>query len=125
MAVRTAVPVGFAIGVLQGAAGVSTPISVTFVHAQRLERAPYMYLIQSIFSVLTATQIVALTAFGVMTWVLAAASVAALAPLMTGIWLGQYLSRFTSQRIFERLTLVVLSLIAVGLLVRAIPEVMA
>jgi hypothetical protein len=44
---------------------------------------------------------------------------------MTGIWLGQYLSRFTSQRIFERLTLVVLSLIAVGLLVRAIPEVMA
>lgn len=124
-AVRTAVPVGLVTGILQGAAGVSTPLSVTYVHAQRLERGPYMLLLQSVFSVLTATQILALSAFGIMTPILAAASFAALVPLMSGIWLGQYLSRFTSQRLFEHLSLVVLSLIALGLLVRAIPEIMA
>ena len=46
-------------------------------------------------------------------------------PIMAGVWLGQYLGGRASQKTFERLTLAVIALIAVGLLAKAIPEILA
>jgi uncharacterized protein len=120
---RIALPMGLVTGLLQGAAGLSTPVSVTFIHAQRLTRAAHVFAVSSVFMVLSATQIVALTAIGVMTWRLAAASAAALVPIMLGVWIGQHLGERVSRRTFERLTLGVLFLIALGLLAKALPEI--
>ena len=124
-AMHAAVPVGIVTGVLQGAAGISTPVSVTFVHAQRLARRAHLYAVSAVFVVMSATQIVALSATGVMNIWLAAASVAGLAPMMAGVWLGQYLGGRVSQRAFERLTLTVLAVVAIGLLIKAAPEIFA
>jgi uncharacterized membrane protein YfcA len=121
----TAVPVGIITGILQGSAGISTPVSVTFIHAQRLPREAHLFAVSAMFTALSATQILALTAVGVMTWRLIALSIAALVPIMAGVWLGQYLGNRFSHRTFERLTLAAIALIAVGLLAKAVPEILA
>jgi uncharacterized membrane protein YfcA len=121
----TAVPVGLVTGVLQGAAGISTPVSVTFIHSQRLPREAHLFAVSAMFTILSATQILALTAVGVMTWRLIALSIAALVPIMAGVWLGQYLGSRVSKKTFERLTLAAIALIAVGLLAKAVPEILA
>jgi uncharacterized membrane protein YfcA len=76
------------------------------------------------FTVLSATQIVALAVFGVMTWRLVAASLAALVPIMAGVWVGQLFGDRVGHRTFERLTYAVLTMIAVALLARALPEIL-
>lgn len=119
---RSAVPVGIVTGIMQGAAGISTPVSVTFVHAQRLERRAHLFAVSAIFVVMSATQIVALSVSGVMNVGLAVASAAGVAPMMAGVWLGQYLGSLVSQRTFERLTLIVLVFVAIGLVAKALPE---
>jgi uncharacterized protein len=121
---HAALPVGLATGVLQGAAGISTPVSVTFIHAQRLTRDAHLFAVSTMFTVLSMTQIVALSAIGVMTWRLAATSVAALVPIMAGVWAGQLFGDRVSRRAFERLTLAVLAMIAIGLLAKALPEIL-
>jgi uncharacterized protein len=122
---RLAVPAGLLTGFLQGTAGISTPVSVTFVHAQRLPRRAHLFAVSSIFVVMSATQIAALSVAGVMNLWLAAASVAALVPMMAGVWLGQYFGSRVSQRAFERITLAVLALVAIGLAAKVLPEILA
>lgn len=121
---NAALPVGLATGILQGATGISTPVSVTFIHAQRLARDAHLFAVSTMFTVLSATQIVALAVFGVMTWRLVAASLAALVPIMAGVWVGQLFGDRVSHRTFERLTYAVLAMIAVALLARALPEIL-
>lgn len=120
---RVAAPVGLLIGVMQGAAGVSTPLSVTFTLAQKLARGPYLLATQSMFVTLGVTQILALSAVGIMTFDLASASILAVFPMLAGLAIGHYIGDHISKAVFERLTLVVLTLIAAWLLVRAVPQV--
>jgi len=119
---RLALPAGLLTGVFQGTVGVSTPVSVTFVLSQGLKRDPYLLETQSIFTVMAVSQIIALSAFGIMTPRLAAAAVAGLVPMMAGLWVGQRIADHVGNRAFEWLTLAVLSLIAASLLLHAIPE---
>lgn len=121
---HSAFPVGLVTGTLQGAAGFSTPVGATFVHAQRLGRESHVFALSAMFFTLSATQVLTLTTAGIMSWELAAVSLAALIPIMMGVWIGQYLGGKVSRRTFERLTLVAISLIAVGLLAQAIPEIL-
>lgn len=122
---RAALPVGLTTGVLQGTTGVSTPVSVTFALAQGLKRDPYLLQTQAIFTVMALAQMIALSIYGIMTPTLAAASAAGLFPMMVGVWLGQRIADHVSNRLFEVLTLVVISLIAMSLLIKAVPQVMA
>lgn len=124
-ACRTAAPVGLLIGVMQGAAGVSTPLSVPFILAQKLGRGPYLLATQAMFVTLGATQILALSAVGIMTVDLAAASLVAILPMLAGLWVGNSIGDHVSRATFERLTLVVISLIAVSLVVKAVPGLLA
>jgi uncharacterized membrane protein YfcA len=123
-ACRVAAPVGLLIGVMQGAAGVSTPLSVTFMLAQNLARGPYLLVTQSMFVTLGLTQILALSAVGIMTFDLVSASLVAILPMLAGLWIGNYVGDHVSRATFERLTLVVISLIAVSLVVKAVPRIM-
>lgn len=122
---RAALPVGVVTGVMQGAAGVSTPVSVTFIHSQRLPREAHLFAVSSIFTIMAVAQVVALSAAGIMDLRLAATSVAAVVPIMVGVWLGQILGDHVSRQVFERLTLVVLFLVAVGLLARSMPLILS
>lgn len=121
---RVAAPVGLAIGVMQGAAGVSTPLSVTFILAQTLARGPYLLATQSMFVTLGVTQILALSAVGIMTFDLVSASLLTVLPMLAGLAIGHTIGDRVSRATFERLTLIVISLIAVSLVVKALPKIL-
>jgi uncharacterized membrane protein YfcA len=122
IAEKMAVPIGLVTGTLQGAAGLSTPVGATFIHAQRLGREAQVFAASAMFFTLSATQILALASLDLMTMELAALSVAALVPIMLGVWLGQYLGARVSRKTFERLTLLVILVMALGLLAQSVPE---
>jgi uncharacterized membrane protein YfcA len=117
-----AAPIGLVTGILQGAAGLSTPVGATFIHAQRLGREAQVFAASAMFFTLSATQIVALTSLDLMTARLAALSVVALVPIMLGVWLGQYLGARFSRKTFERLTLLVILCVALSLLAQSVPD---
>ncbi|MDN5925911.1 MAG: sulfite exporter TauE/SafE family protein [Hyphomicrobiales bacterium] len=123
IAKRWALPVGLVTGFIQGAAGMSAPVGVTFITAQRLPRDSQVFVLSAVFLVLTGFQSVSLTAVGLMSWQLLATSIAALVPMLAGIVIGQKLARLYGQHFFDRLTEAVLLGTAVSLIARAIPQI--
>ena len=111
-AVRLATPMGFVGGVLQGAAGLSAPVSITFMNAIRMERGAFISAISVFFAMMAAIQIPLLVAWGVLTPVRAVLSAGALVPLLAAMPLGAALARRLSRTAFDRIILGLLTLIA-------------
>lgn len=120
LAERLAVPVGLLGGVLQGAAGLSAPISITFLNATRMERAAFIATISVFFFAMTAVQIPLLAAWHVLTPTRALLSAAAMLPLLAAMPVGSYLARRISREAFDRAILVLLALIAARLAIDAL-----
>ncbi|MGF1594044.1 MAG: sulfite exporter TauE/SafE family protein [Kiloniellaceae bacterium] len=119
IAARLAAPAGFAGGVLQGAVGVSAPVSISFLNATRMDRAAFIATISVFFAAMALVQIPLLAAWGVLTPGRALVSALAILPMLAGMPLGAFLARRMSKAFFDRLILVVLALIAVRLVVGA------
>jgi uncharacterized membrane protein YfcA len=117
---RISPAVGFAAGTLQGSAGVSAPITVTFMHSLRLPRDEYVGIISCIFMVPTLVQFPALWIADVLTWHRLLESALALVPLVLLMPVGNWLARLISRRMFDWIILVVLGVIAVELLVKGV-----
>jgi len=120
LATRLAVPAGFAGGVLQGAVGVSAPISISFLNAIRMDRAAFIATISMFFMAMSVVQIPLLAAWGVLTPTRALLSALAFLPLIAAMQLGSFLARHMSKAFFDRLTLAILALIALRLVVSAV-----
>lgn len=120
LAERLAVPAGTLAGMLQGAAGISAPVSITFLNAMRLERPQFIVTISAFFTTIGIVQIPMLVAYGFMTWKLFAVSVAALMPILAFMPVGSWLAQRLSREVFDRLVLVVLAAIAVRLILQAV-----
>jgi uncharacterized protein len=120
IAKRLATPAGFAGGLLQGAAGLSAPVSITFLHAIRLERSAFIATISIFFVAIAVVQIPLLAAWGVLTPDRALLSALALLPLIAGMPVGAYLAKRISKETFDRLILAILALIALRLVVNVI-----
>jgi hypothetical protein len=116
LAARIVVPVGLVAGIMQGAGGVSAPVSVTFLSAMRLERLEFIATISVFFMAMTAVQIPALWALGILTPKLAALSALAVVPLFAGIPVGQWIARRVSRATFDRLILALLAAVAARLI---------
>lgn len=119
-AARLVRPIGAMGGILQGAGGISAPISVSFLNAMRLERTAFIGTVSVYFIAMAATQLPALFATGLMTPGLLALSALALIPLSLFIPVGAWAARWLSPKGFDRLTLILLSLLAVRLLYTAL-----
>lgn len=117
---RLSLPAGFLGGILFGATGVSAPVSVTFLSAIRLRREEFIATISIFFGGMALPQIPILIASGVMTPWLALASALAVLPMWAGMPLGEILARFVSARMFDRIILILLALIALRLVLRAL-----
>lgn len=111
-AVRLAIPMGFAGGVLQGAAGLSAPVSITFLNAIKIERGAFIAAISVFFAVMAAIQIPLLWAWDVLTPMRAVLSAGALLPLLAAMPLGAALAQRMSRTVFDRIILGLLTLIA-------------
>ena len=71
-------PVALVSGVLQGAAGISAPVSVSYLNAMRLARPVFIATISACFIAMAAVQVPMLFATGLLSWPLLAVSVLAL-----------------------------------------------
>ncbi|WP_424988800.1 sulfite exporter TauE/SafE family protein [Microbulbifer sp. S227A] len=120
LADRLAAPLGAAAGLLQGAAGISAPISVSFLNAMQLSRAVFIPTISLFFSMTAAIQVPLLFLAGVMTPAVLALGAAALVPQLLGMRIGGRLARSVSPRSFDRMILVVLLLLAAKLMADAL-----
>lgn len=113
---RVVLPLGLAAGVLQGAGGISAPISVSLLNAMRLERPVFIATISAFFAAMSAAQLPALFAYGLMTPTLLVLSAVALLPLFAGMPVGAWLARHMSARTFDRLVLGLLCVLALRLI---------
>ena len=117
---RLAAPAGFVGGVMQGAGGVSAPVSVAFLNAMRLERLEFIATIAIFFLSAGLAQLPALWALGIFTRETAVLSLAATVPLFGTMPLGAMLARALPKEVFDRIILVLLALIALRLLYAAL-----
>lgn len=113
---RLVVPAGIVAGALQGATGLSAPVSITFLNALKLERETFIATISLFFVMLGVIQLPAQFALGITTPHLVLLSALALIPLMLAMPVGAWLGRRLPQVVFERLILVILAVLAVRLL---------
>lgn len=107
---------GFVGGVMQGAGGLSAPVSITFLNALKMPRTEFIATIAIFFLAMSMTQAPALAILGILTWDRVILAVFALIPLSIGIPIGAWSARFLSKEAFDRLILVLLAVIAVKLI---------
>ncbi|MEM8551153.1 MAG: sulfite exporter TauE/SafE family protein [Pseudomonadota bacterium] len=118
-AMYLAAPAGFTAGVLQGAAGLSAPVSITFLNAMRLPRPRFIAVISVFFGSMAVVQIPSLAAVGIMTPQMLLFSLAACLPLFGAMPLGAFLARHVSSETFDKVVLLVLLAVATRLLIGA------
>ncbi|MCB1366337.1 MAG: sulfite exporter TauE/SafE family protein [Rhodobacteraceae bacterium] len=103
-----AAPVGVLAGALQASAGLSAPVSITFLTAMRLDRGTFITTISTFFVALGVIQIPMLIYYGFLTPHTAMLSAAALIPLIAAMPLGAWLIRRVPRERFEMVLLVIL-----------------
>lgn len=118
---RLALPAGLAGGIMQGAGGISAPVSITFLNAMRLERAEFIATIAVFFATMAAVQIPTLAALGILTPERAVLSLFATLPLFGAMPAGAWVGARVSRQVFDRLILCLLAVIALRLLWAAVP----
>ena len=109
-ALRWALPAGLGAGLLHGATGISAPIGVTFIHAQRFDRAGYVFAISAMFLVLSAVQLPSLLVTGVMKAEWLVQGVFALIPIVALMPIGEWMARKLSREAFDRVILAFIGL---------------
>ena len=117
LANKLVVPVGLVGGFLQGSTGLSAPISVTFMNAVNLQRAQFIFTMSLFFLSMTLIQFPAQYALGILTLERFIYGVVAVIPLFIGMSIGGYLGKRISKPAFDKIIIIVLSLLALRLLV--------
>lgn len=108
-------PVGLIAGVMQGAGGISAPVSVTFLNAMRLDRPEFVATISIFFFMMSALQIPSLAALGVLTWERAGLALLAAIPLFGAMPLGELAAKRVSKETFDKMILALLVVVALRL----------
>lgn len=117
---RLAAPVGLIGGVLQGAVGISAPVSVSFVNAMRLDRATFVPTMSLFFLSMSVSQIPIQAAGGLLTARLAVISCVAMMVQFAGMWIGSRAGRHLSPQVFDRVVLVILVVMAIRMAISAL-----
>ncbi len=108
-------PAGVAGGLLQGAVGLSAPVAITFLNAIRLERPTFILTVSAFFAAMCLVQLPIQAANGLMTAETALLGSLALVPLAISLPLGEWIGSKVSAQVFDRLLLVLLSVLALRL----------
>lgn len=119
-ALRVVWPVGLAGGTMQGALGLSAPVSVSFMNAMNLERLTFLASISVYFATMSLAQVPVLWAAGILDRTAALYGVLAVVPLFGAMPVGAWLARHVSRRTFDRVVLTLLALIAARMLLKVL-----
>lgn len=114
---KIVIPVFVFAGTLQGASGISAPVSVAFINALKLERPRFISTISIYFLATSIVQLPSLFALGLMTPQYFLMSTAAVLPLVAGMPIGRLLARKLSRDHFDNVILLVLLAVATRLLI--------
>ena len=114
-----AFPVGLVSGALQGAAGLSAPVSLTFMNAIGLRRESFIAGISAFFACFTAVQLVTVAVEGLFHGYEVLYSVFAVLPISLAMPLGGRLAKRVSPATIDRVILGLLCLIALKLVADA------
>lgn len=116
-ATRLAAPAGGLAGTLQGATGISAPVSLTFLNAMGLPRERFVPTISTYFISVSVAQIPLLLWFDVLTLPLTILGFLSLIPLIAGMPVGNWLVRYITPAQFNIAMLGLLVILAMGILV--------
>ncbi|MHA6346350.1 sulfite exporter TauE/SafE family protein [Roseivivax sp. CAU 1761] len=103
-------------GVLQGAMGISSPVSVTFLSAMRLSRGAFIHSISCYFAIMSLAQAAVQLPLGLLTPPLALLGLATLVPMLLALQLGDRIGRRVGAQVFDRTILVLLALLSIRLI---------
>lgn len=120
LARRIVLPVATLAGVLQGSAGISAPVSITFLHALKMSREQFIATISVLFTSMAVVQLPALVAVGLLDGQKFLISIFACIPLFIGMPIGAWIVRRVRADVFDKLIMLLLLIIAVRLIWDAI-----
>ena len=115
VAARLAPAVGLVSGFLQGATGISAPVSLSFLSSLGFSRPQFVFAASTLFVSFSAVQVPSLIATGILTWHRLALSAVAFVPILATMPVGNWLAKRLSRQAFDRLLLALLAVIAVKL----------
>lgn len=106
-------------GILQGASGVSAPVSVTFLSLIRLSREQFIASISLFFLAMGVVQLPALIALGIMDARTGILSCLAVLPLLLGMRVGEFIITRLDRHWFDRIVMLILAVMAILLFINA------
>lgn len=112
---RIAPAAGLISGLLQGATGISAPVSISFISSLGFNRPQFIFAVSTLFASYTVVQVPSLVLTGILTWHRLALGMLAFLPVFAAMPLGNWLATRLSQAAFARLLLALLAVIAVKL----------
>ena len=116
LANRLVVPLDTLAGILQGAAGISAPISITFLNSLRLERPQFIATISLFFIAMGIIQLPLQAWFGIMNWERFLQSCLAIIPLALFMPVGAMIGKRLSAAVFDQVILSLLGLLSVKMI---------
>ncbi len=105
-------PFGFFGGIFQGAAGISAPISITFLNSFKLDRKTFIPTISVYFMMMSAFQAPALIHYKFMNFEIFVISLICTGILIISMPLGNKIAKSVSVELFDKLILTLLGLIS-------------
>ena len=103
-------------GVLQGSAGLSAPISITFLNSMKLERNQFIPTISVYFGVMSIFQMPTLYYYDFLNIEIIILSIISTIVLMCFMPLGSWIAKSISKETFDRVTLILLGFIALRII---------
>ena len=103
-------------GILQGSAGLSAPISITFLNSMKLERNQFIPTISVYFGVMSIFQMPTLYYYNFLNTEIIIVSIISTVVLMSFMPLGSWLAKSISKETFDKVTLILLGFIALRIL---------
>ena len=103
-------------GILQGSAGLSAPISITFLNSMKLERNQFIPTISVYFGVMSIFQMPTLYYYDFLNIEIIIVSVMSTIVLMCFMPLGSWIAKSISKETFDKVTLILLGFIALRII---------
>ena len=109
------IPMGLLAGFLQGALGISAPVTLTFLNAVKFERTEFIIIVSVFFMTMALTQLPTLLYLGLMQTEHLVLGFLAMIPLLGFMPFGAFILRRATPDLFDKVILIVLVGVAVRL----------
>ena len=112
--------VGFVGGTLQGAAGISAPVSITFLNAIKLPRLTFIAVVSMFFVGMSVVQIPMLASYGILTLPMVSYGVIGTGLIFLGMPFGEWLISKSPTRQFDDVIQTLLFLMVLSLIFKTL-----